>query len=647
MEETRQEVEQRKGSPPRGRPRPVEGRKLKRQKYQKPLPYETKLKAVKLYLEEGMSAELVGAEVGVWHGTIHDWVRQYREHGEDGLRPKSRTHRSVNLPTSVKDKIVAMKREHPSHGVRRIAQLLRRMFMLPGSHETVRQTLHEHGLISPPKKKSQRNPSKPRFFERATPNQMWQSDIFTFHLGGKQAYLIGFMDDYSRYLVACGLFRSQTAENVLEAYRRAAGEYGVPKEMLTDNGRQYTNWRGKTRFEVEMQKDRVHHFRSTPHHPMTLGKIERFWKTIWEEFLVRAQFDSFESAQERVRCWVKYYNHKRPHQGIGGLCPADRFFEIQNGLRQAIEKGIEENALELALRGKPRSPFYMVGRMGGQSVVIRAEKGKLRMLVDGQDDNKELVYDVTGEKNHDEQGGREAGSAGVQCAGEMPGRLERVDGETQGRGDLPGVGDQLGGAELLAEPGAGRDAGGAGPEAEQGSEGGGAGTPAEGTAGKETGATGGQTVETGAAPDEDPGLEGASSEILRQAYLSALRAAASEDAATRVSPAAERTVNEAHPSVESGYAGMDRGSDPGTQRADESRGSGTPAGHLPQDVLQAGKEGAGSDDGRPCRPVFRAARCGGGRGEGAVEGESGGLGAGEDAASESAPDQGSAERATG
>ena len=51
---------------------------------------------------------------------------------------------------------------------------------------------------------------------------------------------------------------------------------------------------------------------------MTLGKIDRFWKTIYEEFLVRAQFGSFEEAQERVRHWVKYYTHKRPHQGIGG-----------------------------------------------------------------------------------------------------------------------------------------------------------------------------------------------------------------------------------------------------------------------------------------------------------------------------------------
>jgi hypothetical protein len=119
---------------------------------------------------------------------------------------------------------------------------------------------------------------------------------------------------------------------------------------------------------------------------MTLGKIERFWKTIYLEFLVRAQFESFEDAAERIRQWVKYYNHKRPHQGIGGLCPADRYFEIQSELRKTIEHGIQENLLEMALRGKPRLPFYMVGRMEGQSVVLRAEKGKLRLSVDDEED---------------------------------------------------------------------------------------------------------------------------------------------------------------------------------------------------------------------------------------------------------------------
>ena len=341
-------------------------------------PYEVRRKAVQLCLEEGFPTERVAREMGVGLSTLSHWVRVYREQGEAGLQPQlGRRHRSQpKVAPAVKAKVVELKRRHPELGIKKISQFLRRMWFLPMSRETVRRTLHEQQLLKKPRPKPQRNPPKPRFFERSTPNQMWQTDIFTFRLGGKNAYLIGFMDDYSRYMVGVDIFRSQTAEHVLEVYRRAVAEYGVPKEMLSDQGRQYSSWRGTTRFEAELRKDRVHHIKSRPHHPMTLGKIERFWKTIWEEFLVRAQFDSFESARERVRLWVKHYNHQRPHQALDGLCPADRFFVIAQDLRQVIERGLEENALELALRGQPRSPFYMVGRMGEQSVSFGPRRAK-------------------------------------------------------------------------------------------------------------------------------------------------------------------------------------------------------------------------------------------------------------------------------
>jgi len=139
---------------------------------------------------------------------------------------------------------------------------------LKASPETVRKTLKQENLVEAPKRKPKRNPQKPRFFERSTPNQLWQTDIFSFRLGGKQAYLLGYIDDYSRYITGMDLFRSQTAENVISVYRIAAGEYNPPKEMLTDNGRQYTNWRGVTKFEREMKKDRIKHIRSQPHHPI-------------------------------------------------------------------------------------------------------------------------------------------------------------------------------------------------------------------------------------------------------------------------------------------------------------------------------------------------------------------------------------------
>jgi transposase InsO family protein len=389
--------------------------------------------------------------MGISGETLHQWVKRYQQYGEAGLQNRRRGSKRPRLSGKIKDKIIQLKRSNPGFGSRRISDVLKRLFLLPASTSTVHTTLSREDLIIKQQQKRKSNPGAPRFFERSTPNQMWQSDICTFRLGGQNAYLIGFMDDYSRYMTGLGLYRSQTAENVLEVYRRARGEYGVCKEMLTDNGRQYANWRGSTRFEQELKKERIRHIRSRPHHPMTLGKMERFWKTILEEFLLRAQFGSFEEARERIRLWVQYYNHQRPHQGIGGLCPADRFFEIHHELKKTLEQGMEENALELALRGKPRDPFYMVGRMGEQSVVIRAEKGQVRMLVAGeaQNDTKELVYDLRKEDSNEDQ----TQQAVIQPGGEGKGGAYDLERPTLSIGTVPGATAQLDAFKSLAEPG--------------------------------------------------------------------------------------------------------------------------------------------------------------------------------------------------
>jgi transposase InsO family protein len=461
--------------------------KGKESRYGKRYGLEFKLRCVKLRLEEKIPISLLSKEVGCSQDVIRRWTKTYRERGEAGLRNgviPAGSGRKV--PGPVREKIVEIKKREPLFGVKRISHLLKRAFFLSASPETVRQALRSESLLVPSKKKHQPNITRPRFFERSTPNQLWQSDIFTFRLGGRYAYLIGFIDDYSRYMVGLELYRTQTADQVLEVYRRAIGEYGVPKEMLTDRGRQYTTWRGSTRFERELGKDRIRHIKSQPHHPMTLGKIERFWKTIYEEFLVRAQFVSFEEARERIRSWMQYYNHKRPHQGIGGLCPADRFFEIQAELKKTIEQGIADNVLEMALRGKPKEPFYMVGRMEGQSVVLRAEKGKLRLMVDDEEGGgkQEMVYDVTAgeekrarsieaDKREETDGkarkteGGEAGDGGQQekteglrsyGAGEVPGSALGLDGETQTHGGLSGVGDSVALVEPVAGAGDGGDA---------------------------------------------------------------------------------------------------------------------------------------------------------------------------------------------
>src|SRR5512139_299204 len=459
-------------------------------------PVELRRKAVQLCVEEGFPVEQVARDLRVGLSTLGKWIRKYRTQGAAGLAATVRQprNRKPQVAPAVKRQAVALKRRHPDFGIQKISQFLRRVLFLPVSRETVRRTLHAEALLKQRRPKPRPNPAVPRSFERATPNQLWQTDIFTFRLGGKNAYLIGFLDDHSRYVVGLDVFRSQTAEHVLEIYRRAVAEYGVPKELLSDQGRQFSSWRGTTRFEAELKKDHVHHLKSRPHHPMTLGKIERFWKTIWEEFLERAQFDSFESAAERVRLWVKHYNHRRPHQALEGLCPADRFFAIAQELRQVIERGIQENVLELALRGEPRPPFYMVGRLGEQSVVIRAEKGQVKMLVDGAEPRpgQAISYDLEGgAREHGTQS--QEGAAAVYCAAAGAGGAGALDRAAAPGGSLPGAGDQpegacpLGGAGADGNaPGAG-DAGAAGTgpraEPETGAIGGAPGGAAAGAAG--------------------------------------------------------------------------------------------------------------------------------------------------------------------
>jgi len=523
-----------------------------------------KLKAIRLHLEEGFSMALVCQELNVSKSSLGLWLQAYRLGGEAGLQPGVPGPRQVRLPAPITDKIIELKQENPAFGVKRISQLLRRWFFLPASPETVRQRLHDARLMagsSPPRK---RNLTRPRFFERATPNQMWQTDIFTFRLGGRYAYLIAFLDDYSRFIVGADLFRSPTANAVIEVYRVAVGEFQPPKEMLTDNGRQYTSWRGTSRFEAELKKDRVAHFKSRPHHPMTLGKIERFWESIWQEFLPRAQFDSFDAARERIKLWIKYYNHKRPHQGIEGLCPADRFFEIQTQLRSTIEAGIQENLLELALRGKPQAPFYMVGRMDGQSVVLRAEKGKLKLSVsDQQNHEQELTYDLNQNTNGQRKDGteKEDDHTTPQRPGQSPGGAGGVDRTVQAGGSLPPVEHQPGHLQPVAATGDGRDASGAGD-------------PRQPDQGRSL-----EPAVAGAAPKPAPDSDG---------HQTHQPAGADKQDCQPATNSGKNGVDECQSQT---AGGVDLQS---PLRPDDGHGGGADAGHLPPAVLPVGTAGVAS-----------------------------------------------------
>ena len=218
-----------------------------------PLAMEVKILAIEA-LESGLSAQEVGELVCVGSGTIHKWRRDYAENGVQGLCRKASSIAVRKQCSVLEEKIVALRKENPEFGVRRIRDDLRRHEGIDVSAEKVRTVVNESGLGNPPPE-PRRRPPQVRRFERSCPNAMWQIDIFTFQLKRMYpVYLIGIIDDHSRYLVGWGLFRQQNAEAVLEVLKGTIGQWGAPRELLSDNGLQFGAWRGKTRFQKALRQ---------------------------------------------------------------------------------------------------------------------------------------------------------------------------------------------------------------------------------------------------------------------------------------------------------------------------------------------------------------------------------------------------------
>jgi len=333
---------------PKGKASPSKGSNAgKASSAGKAIPLEVKVLCMEA-IDAGLEPKEVAKLAEVSKSSLLNWRTQWRKAGASGLARKSAYKTSRRLAKKLEERIIAHRQEHPEHGVRRIRDELARNDNLSVSAETVRRVVNDAGLGQPPPK-PKRRPPQVRRFERSVPNAMWQIDIFTFELKRMyKAYLIGIIDDHSRYIVGHGLFRQQTKAAVMEVVKGAVGQWGAPREILSDNGRQFVAWRGKTDFQRYLRRQGVGHVRSAPHHPMTLGKIERFWKTIWTEYLQDATFASFADATQRLQHWMAYYNHQRPHQGIDSACPADRFYGLRGDIEEAVKQGCRDNSLRLA-----------------------------------------------------------------------------------------------------------------------------------------------------------------------------------------------------------------------------------------------------------------------------------------------------------
>jgi transposase InsO family protein len=340
-----------------------------------PLTAEQRLLMLDTWQKSKLPAGDFAALVGVSKHTLFAWKKRFETEGPAGLadRPKG-SPKGSRLHDLTQRTILMLKQANPEWGCQKISDMLTRGPALPASPGAVARVLHEAGyeLHEVP---TNPHPDKVRRFERAKPNQLWQTDLFTFVLKrqNRRVYLVAFMDDHSRFIVGYGLHASQSAALVIEVVRAALASHGTPQEILTDNGSQYVTWRGTSAFSKELAKRGIRQIVARPRHPQTLGKIERFWGTLWRDCVGQAIFLDLGDAQRRIGLFIDHYNFQRAHQGLDGLVPADRFFGAAPEVLKTMKERVAANALELARHGRPSNPFYLTGQVGGQPFSVHSE----------------------------------------------------------------------------------------------------------------------------------------------------------------------------------------------------------------------------------------------------------------------------------
>jgi transposase InsO family protein len=349
---------------------------------------EQRLLLLDTWRRSGLPAGDFAALVGMSKHTLYAWKQRFEKYGPMGLMDRPRAaQQKCRLPEATKRAILMLKEAHPEWGCQRITDVLARGPALAASLSAVARVLHEAGYVTAAVP-TRPHPDHPRRFERARPNQLWQTDLFTFMLKrqNRRVYLVAFMDDHSRFIVAYGLHASQSTALVLEVLEAGLANYGAPEEILTDNGAQYVTWRGKSQFTKQLEKRGIRQIVAHPRRPQTLGKIERFWGTLWRECLETAIFLDLEDARRRIGLFLDYYNFFRPHQGLDGTgqVPADRYFQAAPDVLRTLKARVSANALELARHGVPKQPFYLTGQFEGEPFSVHRAGERLILSRAGQ-----------------------------------------------------------------------------------------------------------------------------------------------------------------------------------------------------------------------------------------------------------------------
>jgi len=300
-------------------------------------------------VQSGLSPREVAQRHGIGKTQVYEWLCRYATDGAEGLVPRSRrplvSPRQVDA--AIEDEIVRWRKAKPRWGAKKIRSMLARDGWVPvPAVSTVHQVLVRRGLVEQTPRR--REPAEGwRRFVRPCPNDLWHVDA-TRHLlaNGRAFWVVDLVDDHSRFLLATHVCPAPTVTAGWAAVRAAVAAYGLPRQLLSDNGLNFTGrLRGVTvAFERQVRAAGIELIHARPYHPETLGKLERQHATQNDWLADYGPPTSLAAAQRLLEAYRTDYNPARPHEAIGQHFPAEIY---------RPDQGIELPAVELA----PADPY--------------------------------------------------------------------------------------------------------------------------------------------------------------------------------------------------------------------------------------------------------------------------------------------------
>jgi len=271
-------------------------------------------------------------DFGISRRTGYKWLRRYEAEGPPALENRSRApHAHPNAaPAPTVQAILAIRRQHPRWGPRKLRVILRRKHprMLLPAPSTIGDLLKRHGLVRPRRRVRRSSPYGERLRQYDAPNAVWCADFKgCFPIGGvrdgERCHPLTISDGYSRFLLRCQALRRPLSWCARRVFESAFREYGLPRAIRTDNGPPFSTLApgGLSRLAVWWIRLGIRPERILPGRPDQNGRHERMHSTLKAE-TAKPPRASFRAQQRAFDRFQAEYNQERPHEALGLEVPA-------------------------------------------------------------------------------------------------------------------------------------------------------------------------------------------------------------------------------------------------------------------------------------------------------------------------------------